>query len=203
VLGHLPDAVAAFDACLKVDPQHPGCHTGAMWRAKLGGSIAEAVEHARLSLANADKHPEYAERVGEVWESLGEYERALAVYEQGVKDYPQQQSFHMRLAIQYARLGDQDRAEHERAEGGKAAESITLRNRLAIVYAARREFERAEPIFRGILAEHPGEPTTRRSLARMLREMGRTGEADELVEGLAPAVDVPPPAPPTEAKARG
>ena len=141
--------------------------------------------------------------MGEVWESLGEYDRALAVYEQGAKDYPDQQSFHMRLAIQYARLGEQDRSERERAEAGKAAETLTLRNRLAIVYAARREFERAEPIFRGILAEHPGEPTTRRSLARMLREMGRTAEADALVAGLAPAADVPPPTPPTEAKARG
>jgi arylsulfatase A-like enzyme/tetratricopeptide (TPR) repeat protein len=203
VLGDLPNAVAAFDACLKVDPQHPGGHTGAMWRAKLGGSIAEAEEHARLALANADKHPEYPERVGEVWEALGEYDRALAVYEQGSKDYPQQQSFHMRLAIQYARLGDQERAEDERAEAGKAADSVTLRNRLAIVYAARREFERAEPIFRGILAEHPEEPASRRSLARMLREMGRTSEANKLVEGLPPAPDVPLPAPPTQNPARG
>ena len=92
-----------------------------MWRVKLGGSIAEAEEHARQALANDGKHPEFAERVGEVWESLGEYERALAVYEQGAQDYPKHLAFHMRLAIQYARLGDTERADAERAEAGTAA----------------------------------------------------------------------------------
>jgi Flp pilus assembly protein TadD len=109
----------------------------------------------------------------------------------------------MRLAIQYARLGDQKRAGSERAEAGQAAADINLRNRLGIAYAARREFERAEPIFRDILKERPDEPSTRRFLARMLRESGRKSEAETLVEGLAPALEVPPPQPPTDTRSRG
>jgi len=203
VLGDLPNAVAAFDEVLRLDPEHPGGHVGAMWRVKLGGSIAEAEEHARQALANDGNHPEFPERVGEVWEALGEYDRALAVFEQGAKDYPNYPNFHMRLAIQYARLGDEERAEAERAAAGAAGDNVNLRNRLAIAYAARRDFEHAEPIFRAILAERPEERSTKRFLARMLRETGRTSEADKLVEGVPAAAEALPPEPPTETPARG
>ena len=80
---------------------------------------------------------------------------------------------------------------------------MNLRNRLAIAYAARRDFERAEPIFRDILTERPDEPSTRRFLARMLRETGRESEADDLVKGVAAAAEVLPPQPPTETRPRG
>ncbi len=202
-LGDLPSAVAAFDEALRVDPDHSGAHIGAMWRAKLGGSIEDAVQHAEQAIANGGDRPYVVERVGEVFESLGEYERARDVYEAGVKRHPQQRVFHMRLAIQYARLGDDAKAAAEREAAGELAKDVNLRNRLGIVYAARKEFARAEPIFRDILAERPDEPSTRRFLARMLRETGRTAEADELVKDVAPAVEVLAPEPPTEIQARG
>jgi arylsulfatase A-like enzyme/Flp pilus assembly protein TadD len=203
LLGSLPHAVAAFEQALRVDPEHPGAHIGVMWRAKLGGSIAEAAEHAEQALANGGSRAAIVERVAEVWESLGEYERALALYERGAKDFPDHAAFHMRLAIQYARFGDPRRSEQELAAAGKASSDVNLRNRLGIAYAARREFALAEPIFRSILAERPDEPSTRRFLARMLRETGREAEAAVLVEGVAPANEVLPPAPPTDTPARG
>jgi choline-sulfatase len=203
LLGELPQAVDAFEQALRVDPEHPGAHIGAMWRAKLGGTIEEAEEHARLALAGAANRPAIVERVGEVWESLGEYERALAVFERGAKEHPEYAPFHMRLAIQYARLGEQERAEQERAAAGAAAADVNLRNRLGIAYAARRDFTQAEPIFRDILKERPTEPSTRRFLARLLRETGRTDEAASLVEGMAPGPEPLPPASPTETRPRG
>jgi tetratricopeptide (TPR) repeat protein len=202
-LGDLPSAVAAFDEALRVDPDHAGAHIGAMWRAKLGGTIEDAVKHAELALVNGGERPYVVERIGEVFESLGEYERARDTYLEGAKRHPQQPVFHMRLAIQYARLGQDDQAAAERAAAGEHAKDVNLRNRLGIVYAARKEFERAEPIFRGILAERPDEPSTRRFLARMLRETGRSAEAEELVKDVAPAHEVLPPEPPTEMQARG
>ena len=203
LLGDLPNAVACFEQALRVDPEHPGAHIGAMWRAKLGGTIEETEEHARRALASGGERAAVVERVGEVWESLGEYERALAVFERGAKEHPEREALHMRLAIQYARFGDQKRAEREREAAGKAAADVNLRNRLGIAYAARRDFEQAEPIFRDILKERPDEPSTRRFLARMLRETGREAEAESLVEGVAPALEVLPPEPPTETRPRG
>jgi arylsulfatase A-like enzyme/Tfp pilus assembly protein PilF len=203
VLGNLPNAVAAFDQTLQVDPLHPGAHIGVMWRAKLGGSIEEAAEHAEQALANGGGRAAVVERVAEVWENLGQYERALAVYERGTKEFPEHAAFHMRLAIQYARFGDRQRSEQEVKAAGSAASDVNLRNRLGIAYAARRDFALAEPIFREILKQRPDEPSTRRFLARMLRETGREAEAAQLVEGVPPALEVLPPAPPTDTPARG
>jgi arylsulfatase A-like enzyme/Tfp pilus assembly protein PilF len=203
LLGDLPNAVACFEQALRIDPEHPGAHIGAMWRAKLGGTVEAAAEHAEQALANSNGRAAVIERVGEVWESLGEYERALAVFERGAKEHPEYDNFHMRLAIQYARFGDEERAQQEREAAGKAAADVNLRNRLGIAYAARRDFGRAEPIFRDILKERPAEPSTRRFLARMLRETGREDEAATLVDGVAPALEVLPPAPPTESYPRG
>jgi len=201
--GDLASAIAAFEEALRLDPTHAGAHVGMMWRAKLDGSIEEAIAHAEQALAIAGEHAFIVERVGEVLESLGEYARAQAVYLDGAKRHPQQLAFHMRLAIQYARFGDDAKATAEREAAGEKAKDVNLRNRLGIVYAARKEFARAEPIFRGILAERPGEPSTRRFLARMLRETGHTAEADALVEGVAPAAEVLPPESPTEIQPRG
>jgi tetratricopeptide (TPR) repeat protein len=203
LLGDLPNAVACFEQALRIDPEHPGAHIGAMWRAKLGGTVEAAAEHAEQALANSNGRAAVIERVGEVWESLGEYERALAVFERGAKEHPEYDNFHMRLAIQYARFGDEERAQREREAAGKSAGDVNLRNRLGIAYAARRDFGRAEPIFRDILKERPAEPSTRRFLARMLRETGREDEAATLVDGVAPALEVLPPAPPTESYPRG
>ena len=202
--GELPEAVAAFERAVELDPKHPGAHSGVMWRMKLGGSLAEAEQHAKRALELGADRPAIVERVGEVWEALGEYERALTVYRDGAERFRDHPAFHMRLAIQYARMGDARRAAREREQAGDAVESVNLRNRLGIVYAARKEFTQAEPIFREILAERPEEPSTRRFLARLLRESGRAAEAEALVEGMdAGGPLAPPPAPPSEPRPRG
>jgi Flp pilus assembly protein TadD len=196
--GELPEAVDAFQRAVDLDPKHPGAHSGVMWRMKLGGTLEEAEQHAKRALELGGERPAIVERVAEVWEALGEYERALAVYQDGAKRFPDHPEFHMRLAIQYARMGDERRAQRELEQAGAAADNVNLRNRLGIAHAARKEFAVAEPIFREILAERPDEPSTRRFLARLLRETGRDAEAAALVEGMDPSGPLaPPPAAPS------
>jgi arylsulfatase A-like enzyme/Flp pilus assembly protein TadD len=204
LLGDLPAAVASFAKAHEIDPKHPGAHIGLMWRVKLGGSVDEAASHAARALEIAGDRAAIVERVAEVWEAVGEYDRALAVYEDGAERFPEHAEFRMRLAIQYARMGDRERSEEERLEAAHAAGSVNLRNRLGIAYAARREFDHAEPIFREILAQHPDEPSTLRFLARLLRETGRAEEAEALVAELdASGPFAPAPAPPSAPRPRG
>lgn len=204
LLGDLPNAVRLFARAAELDPKHPGAQMGLMWRMKLGGDLAEVEQHAQRALELGADRPAIVERVGEVWEALGEYEHALAVYRQGAERFPDHAEFHMRLAIQLARMGNDEAAARERARAGDAAKNLNLRNRLGIVYAARREFSQAEPIFREILAERPTEPSTRRFLARLLRESGRAEEAAALVKGMEAAGPLAlPPAPPSDPTPRG
>ena len=203
VLGDLPHALTAFERASELDPKHPGAHVGLMWRMKLGGSLEETEMHARQALANSGGRAAVFEQVAEVWEHVGDYERALSVYLDGAERFPTHAAFHMRLAIQYARLGDEKSARREREAAGDAALDVNLRNRLAIVYSARRDYERAEPIFREILGGRPQEPSTRRLLARMLRETGREAEAEELARGVPAAAEILAPQPPTEVQPRG
>jgi len=204
LLGDIQSAVDASRRASELDPRHPGAQIGLMWQMKLDGRAELAEQHAERALALGGDRADVVERVGEVWEALGEYERALAVYLDGAERFPEHASLHMRLAIQYARRGDERRAAREREQAGEAAASVNLRNRLGIAYAARQEYDRAEPIFREILTERPHEPSTRVFLARLLRESGRPDEAAALVAGLQLRGSVePPPAPPSEARPRG
>jgi tetratricopeptide (TPR) repeat protein len=189
---------------VEIDPKHAGAHSGVMWRLKLGGPLEEAEEHARIALELEPDRPGLVERVAEVWESLGQYERALEIYRDGAERFPDNPEFRMRLAIQYARLGREEEAAAQRELAGKAAANVNLRNRLGIVYAARQEFDRAEPIFREILGENPEEPSTLRFLARMLRETGREEEAKALVADLDESgPHAPAPGAPSELPPRG
>jgi len=204
LLGNLPQAVAAFQKASELDASHPGAQIGLMWKAKLDGTIEEAAQHAERAIALGGDNAGILERVAEVWEALGEYDRALAIYTQGAERFPDYPAFRMRLAIQYARLGDRDRSERERLGAKDASTNVNLRNRLGIAYAARRDYQYAEPIFRGILADSPAEPSTLHFLARLLRETNRAAEAEALVAGLdVTAPLAPPPSAPSDVRPRG
>jgi arylsulfatase A-like enzyme/Flp pilus assembly protein TadD len=198
--GEFEPSIAAFTRAVELDPEHPGAHIGLMWKLRAGGSLEETARHAELALRQGGDRAAVVERVAEVWEALGEYDRALAVYEDGAKRFADAKQLHMRLAIQYARLGDAKRAEAERTAAGETGQDVNLRNRLGIAFASRRDYALAEPVFRDILRERPEEASTRIFLARLLRETGRAEEAQALLAGLgARALAAPPPAAPSEA----
>jgi tetratricopeptide (TPR) repeat protein len=158
-----------------------------MWKRKLGGSVEEAAEHAERALALDPDELASWDTVGETWETLGEYERALGVYEEALERFPSEPRAQMRLAIQYARLGDEARAAEHLARAGDSAKEPWLANRLGIVYAARGDAARAEQLFRDVEARAP-ESGARAYLARLLRETGRAAEAQRLIEQGAPLV---------------
>lgn len=178
-------AVPAFEAALRLEPDHPSAHLGAMWGPKLGGGIEQAEQHAARALALEAEHFSTWDSVGETWETLGDYERALTTYEAALERFPDEPRAEMRLAIQYARLGDDTRAAAHLAKAGESARDPRLANRLGIVYAARGDSARAERLFRAV-AERSPESGARAYLARLLRETGRAAEAQQLLEQGAP-----------------
>ncbi len=191
-LGNYPAAVQAFEAAAQIDGGSAGRHLGLMWRAKVGGSIEDAAEHADAALALDGERVATWDTIGEIWESVGEYERALDVYERATKRFPADPRLQMRLAIQYARLGDDAKSVAHLGAAKESARDGRLASRLAIVYAARGEHARAEPILRDLVARNPTS-AARNYLARLLRETGRESEAAQLLEfqGGPPAAPAP------------
>jgi Flp pilus assembly protein TadD len=150
------------------------------------GRTAEAEGAARRAVELGPSDPELRRRIATAWELAGEYERALEAYREAARLAPDSGETHMLLAIQMARLGEDEQASRHLARAGVHAEVPHLRNRLAVVYAARGETGRAETILRDLVRRHPDYPTARRNLAALLRKQGRGADAER--------VD-PPPAP--------
>ena len=182
-LGDLKGAVEAFESGLKVDPGHYGAHLGAMWKHKTGAPVQEAQYHADEAVRLAGEDVSVLDRVGETWEGLGEYERALKAYQRVLALDPDSMQGHMRLAIQYARLGDHPAYLNHLAAAGEASDRPDMRNRLGITLAARGDHAEAEEIFRTLIHEHPTNQLARLNLSRLL---GQTGRGDEAASLRAP-----------------
>ncbi len=199
-LGQLEAAATSYQRLEEIGRDGAESQIALMWSARLGRSPEEVEQYAKRAVELAGWRRDICERVAEVWEELGEYERAFEVYADALRRYPQDQRLHMRMAIQHARFGADAKSAEHLAKAGEEAHEIELRNRLAIAYAVRRDFSRAESLFRQSLVAAPERVATRRNLAKLLTETGRIEEAKAIVAGLpdsrAPEATERPPAAP-------
>jgi Flp pilus assembly protein TadD len=176
-LGDRAGAGAAYRAAAVRDSQDPQVQVGLMWAEAQEGDLRRAGVHVRRALELSPTATELRHRIGSVWERVGEYERALEAYRGALELNPDSEQPHMELAIQTARLGRDDEAQAHLRRAGALARTPQLRNRLAIVYAARGEAARAEAIFRDLIRRYPDYESARRNLALLLHRSGRGGES--------------------------
>ncbi|HEX2484565.1 MAG TPA: sulfatase-like hydrolase/transferase [Myxococcota bacterium] len=184
--GDAAGALAGYEAALAIDPALAEAHAGAMWRAKLTGDLRDAEAAAARALELAPRDAALQLRVADVYDRLGAPEPALAAYEAALRLDPAAQPAHMGAAIQLARLGRDAEVDARVAAAGAYGTDPNYGNRLAIAFAARGESARAEATFRAVLAASPEHPNARRNLAKLLRQLGREGDARAL-EAAAPA----------------
>ena len=92
----IPGSVAAFERALVIDPGHIGAHLGVMRKVALGGSEAEAEEHARYVLNHSAREIDY-DQVGSIWRAGGQHERAAQVWQAGLGRYPDSSRLQKRL----------------------------------------------------------------------------------------------------------
>ncbi len=191
-MGDYAGGVAEMEKALALDPNQAGAHFAMMWKLKLGASVEEVEVHAKRGLELGGNRPSSVEACGEAWEYAGEYDRAIATYQEGIRRATEPPDrLHMRLAIQYARYGEEEKAREELALAKDAVKDVRLATRLAIVYAAREEIDRAEPILRSLVPRDRTR-TAPRVLARMLRTHGREAEANRISPPYAPPVQLQP-----------
>jgi arylsulfatase A-like enzyme len=189
-LGDGVGGVAALRRALELDPDQAAAHLALISALRFGGDIGEAESHARRAIELGDRRSAIYEACGEAWQQVGEFDRAKAAYLEGLEmENEPKERLHMRLAIQFAREGDEESFAEHLALAGDAARDVPLATRLAIVFAARRDVSRAEPMFRALVMRDRAR-VAERMLARLLRENGRAREADQIAPANAPAVHV-------------
>jgi len=179
---HLEAAEEAYRVALEFEADSPTAQAAMVWVEARAGNLRAADAYAQRARELAPDAPELMGRLGGFWEQVGHYERALAAYRDALRLDPTNPETHMHLAIQCARLGEEERVGPHLAGAGPVAEIPHLRNRLGIVYAAKGD-PRAETIFRELIRRHPDYPTARRNLAVYLRKQGRHAEAASLDGG--------------------
>jgi arylsulfatase A-like enzyme/Flp pilus assembly protein TadD len=185
--GDVPRALAAYEAALAIDPGLAEAHAGSMWRARVSGEPGDAEPHAARALELLPGDLALHLRIAETWDRLGQPAAALDVYRAALRLDPASAEAQMGVAIQLTRLGRASEAEAHLAAAGPLAEEPNHRNRLAIAFASGGATERAEQLFREVLAAHPSHANARRNLAHLLRRSGREVDAARIEAEAPPA----------------
>jgi arylsulfatase A-like enzyme/Flp pilus assembly protein TadD len=172
--GDLDAALASYEKAARLNSENSTAQVGLMLRALRGGSVAEAEAHAARALqitlgGDVGAHL----NIGRNWERLGEWGRALASFERALEIDPDSSLAHLNLAILLARLGRLDEVASHLEAAGSLHESPTARNRLGVAYASAGHADRAEAIFRELIADYPDYPSPRQNLAALLRQANR------------------------------
>lgn len=177
LLGNAEAAAQAYAAAARIDPTEPGASVGLMWLCLREGDVVGAERHAENAFDDDPAAGSTRLRVGQVWEEHGESERALDLYQQALTANPRFERAAMASAILLARLGRGDEADSQLARAGAQARNPQLANNLGIAFAQGGDDERAERIFRRLLADDPDYGKARRNLTFLLHRMGREDEA--------------------------
>lgn len=172
--GERQSARAAYESGLARNLEAVDPRLGLM-ALEAGEDPAAAQAHAEALLRGSELRPELWERIAATWEQAGADDRALELYEQSVRRYPRAPRLRQRLAIQLARRGDDAGAAEQLEALPPGGGDPHLQVRLAVVYAARGEAQRAMHLLRAVLDRDPGNEGARRLLSRVEREASPAG----------------------------
>ena len=172
--GERQSARAAYESGLAHNPEAVDPRLGLM-ALEAAEDPAAAQAHADALLQSGELRPQLWERIATTWEQAGADDRALELYEQAVGRYPDAPRLRQHLAIQLARRGEDEGAAEQLAALPPDGGDPHLQVRLAVVYAARGEAQRAIQLLRGVLDRDPENEGARRLLTRVEREASPAG----------------------------
>jgi choline-sulfatase len=166
-MGKRDEAAKSYAQAIAVDPTAPWSRVGEMWQALEKGDEDAAAKHAADAMADEEDNTGVFLRIAALWSEYGEYPRAAAVLERAIEASPTSRFAHMRLAIEYARLGRPEAALAQRQLAGRYGTNGKLGTALGRAFAAAGDFARADTQLRAVLDEHPDDELARKSLERV------------------------------------
>jgi choline-sulfatase len=178
--GRAEEAATAYREAVRIDPDEPTAAIGLMWLHLREGDLEAAARQAERA-ADADPRSGRTQlRIGRTWEEHRQAQPALAAYARATELEPGLAQAHLASAMLLAHLGRRAEADAQLARTGPLAQDPRTLNDLGIAFAQGRDFERAEALFRRLLADDPGYTRARSNYAFLLRQTGRADEAAKL-----------------------
>jgi tetratricopeptide (TPR) repeat protein len=181
--GNLNEALQLFNECVKIDPTSlPVCYElGTIY--KLLGANDKALENAKLCANGDQKNEWYQLLLIACYHSTKQFAQSVKVYENLIKNFPSKSEFKEDLAIEYALLGQYDKALKQYDELEKqygTSEQLSL-NKIKLLKEQKKNTE-VEKEYKRLIEVHPGEAHYYGYLAEYYQESGRSKEAKEMFD---------------------
>ncbi|HKA38681.1 MAG TPA: tetratricopeptide repeat protein, partial [Burkholderiales bacterium] len=185
-LGHLPEALAAFERAARHAPDDPALQLGVGNCLGLMGKAAEAEGVLRRLV---ERYPRFALgwfNLGKALEEQNRYEEACSLYLRATQLEPRSAEGHTNLGLALSKLGRFAEAEqaHRASIACNPAYAASYVN-LAIVLNALRRLPEAESMCREALKRDPGLLAARIILGRSLVRQGKWAEGLKCFEEAA------------------
>lgn len=181
--GNLNEALQLFNECAKIDPASLPVRYELGTIYKLLGANDKALENARLCANGDPKNEWYQLLLIACYHSTKQFAQSAKVYETLIKNFPTKSEFKEDLAIEYALLGQYDKALKQYEELEKqygASEQLSL-NKIKLLKEQKKNAE-VEKEYKRLIEANPGDAHFYGYLAEYYQEAGRSKEAKEMFD---------------------
>ncbi len=184
-LGHLDDALAAFEDACRIASQNPRYHVGRAYVLSLMGDSAAAETALKDALVLSPDRLDTMINLGMLYLETGRLAEARSILTQAVvRNRQGTRALHALGMISY-RMGDYEVAEGLfRRAAELAPENVTYRVDLGTALQSRGEPGKAEVIFREVLRMEPGSFRARMNLGAIYFEREDYGAASVVFLGV-------------------
>lgn len=181
--GNLSEALQLFNECAKIDPASLPVKYELGTIYKLLGANDKALENAKACAQGDPKNEWYQLLLIDCYHGFKQFGQSVKVYETLVKNYPGRSEFKEDLAIEYALLGQYDKALKQYEELEKQYginEQISL-NKIKLLKEQKKSSE-IEKEYKRLIEANPGEAQYYGYLAEYYQENGRQQEAKTMFD---------------------
>ncbi len=181
--GNLNEALQLFNMCAKIDPTSLPVKYELGTIYKLLGANDKSLENAKACATGNPKNEWYQLLLIDCYHSTKQFAQSARVYESLIKNFPSRNEFKEDLAIEYALLGQYDKALKQYEELEKqfgVSEQLSL-NKIKLLKEQKRTAE-IEKEYKRLIEAHPTEPQYYGYLAEYYQETGRQKEAKEMFD---------------------
>ncbi|NCP63797.1 MAG: tetratricopeptide repeat protein [Paraglaciecola sp.] len=183
--GQLSQAMAAYKKILRIAPNQADAWHYLGLAYYQSGNVELAINHIKRATVFAPSYPDALNNLANIHKELGDQQQAYAYYQQVLELDPK----HANALINIAVVLRETKQTHEALGYVKRALDLVpnhpvAQHNLANIYTDLREFQLASTAYQRAMQLDPLNQHSQRSYAHVLRELGCTAEAIQVLENI-------------------